>query len=213
MFAQVAQIFRFDHGLDRAAGQRGFRRFLSEGPLRERQFLGAFGRGHRNLEHEAIFLRFGQRIGSFILDGILRGEHGEAGRQPMRFAVDGHRPFLHGLEQGRLRLRRGAIDFVGEQERSEHRTFDQSEFVALKIKHVGAGDVGGHEVGRELNAGELAAEHVGQRADEQRFADARHAFDKRVVAGENDDERFLHDVVLADNDFGDFVLGLAEDFF
>ena len=28
-----------------------------------------------DLEHEAVELGFGQRIGAFLLDGVLRGQH------------------------------------------------------------------------------------------------------------------------------------------
>ena len=61
-------------------------------------------------------------------------------------------------EQRRLRFGRRAIDLVGQQEGGEDRALDQREFVALQVEDVGAGDVGGHQVGRELDALELAAE-------------------------------------------------------
>ena len=32
---------------------------------------------HVHLEHEAVLLRFGQRIGSLLLDRVLRGQHEE----------------------------------------------------------------------------------------------------------------------------------------
>ena len=36
-----------------------------------------FGYLHEDLEHEAVLLRFGQRIGAFLLDRVLRGQHEE----------------------------------------------------------------------------------------------------------------------------------------
>ena len=85
--------------------------------------------------------------------------------------------------------RRRAIDFVGEQEGGEDRAWDKGEFVFLEVEHARAGDVRGHEVGRELNARELAAEKVRQGADQQRLGDAGHALDQRVLADEDRDER------------------------
>ena len=58
-----------------------------------------------------------------------------------------------------------------------------------EVEDVGAGDVGGHQVGRELDARELAAEHVRERARQQRLGHAGHAFDQRVLAGEDHDQR------------------------
>ena len=45
---------------------------------------------------------------------------------------------------------------------------------------------------------------MGERADEQRLRDAGHAFDERVLAGDDGDEAFVHHVGLADDDFRDF---------
>ncbi len=80
----------------------------------------------------------------------------------------------------------------------------------LEVEDVGAGDVGGHEVRRELDAVELRAEDVGQRADEQGFRHAGHAFDEGVLAGEDGDERLVHHVLLADDDFGDLFAGVGQ---
>ncbi len=52
------------------------------------------------------------------------------GREAVALAVDGDGALLHGFEQSRLRLGGRAVDFVGQQERGEERTFDQREFVA-----------------------------------------------------------------------------------
>ncbi len=82
-----------------------------------------------------------------------------------------------------------------------------SERVALEVEDIRAGDVGGHQVGRELDAVEVRAEHVGERADEQRLGDAGHAFDERVLAGEDRDERLIDDLLLADDDLADFRAG------
>ena len=43
------------------------------------------------------------------------------------------------------------------------------------LQHLGAGDVGRHQVGRELDAAEAQVERIGQRADHQRLGQAGHA--------------------------------------
>ena len=124
--------------------------------------------------------------------------------QRVGFAIDGDGPLLHGLQQRRLRLGGRAIDFVGQQKGGEHRPAHQREFVALEVEDVGAGDVGGHQVRRELDARELAAEHVRQRARQQRLGDARHAFDQRVLARQDHDQRRVDHLILAQNHFAHF---------
>ena len=111
------------------------------------------------------------------------------GDRRMRLAIDGDGALLHGLQQRGLGLGRRAIDLVGQQERGEDRAFDQREFVALQVEDVGAGDVGRHQVGRELDALELAAEDARQRARQQRFGQAGHAFDERMLVGQDHHQR------------------------
>ena len=63
--------------------------------------------------------------------------------------------------------------------------------VFVFVQHVGAGDVRGHQVGRELDALELQVENLGQRADHQRLGQAGHADQQAVAAGEDGGEDLL----------------------
>ena len=65
-----------------------------------------------HIEHEAVQLRFRQRIRAFHLDGILRRQHEKWQRQYMADAACGHLIFLHRFQQRRLSLGRRAVDFV-----------------------------------------------------------------------------------------------------
>ena len=78
--------------------------------------------------------------------------------------------------------------------------------VLVFFQHVRAGDVRGHQVGRELNALEADVENPGQRADHQRLGQAGHAFQQAMAAGEDGGEDLLDDVVLADDDLLQFLL-------
>jgi len=118
----------------------------------------------------------------------------------MGLAVDGDLALLHGLEQGGLRLGRGAIDFIREEECGEDRALDEGELVALEVEDVCAGDVRGHQVGRELDAVVLAPEDARERADEERLGHARHALHQRVLICEDGDEGVIDDLLLADDD-------------
>ena len=65
----------------------------------------------------------------------------------------------------------------------EHRALAQLETAVLRIVAVVASNVGGHQVGRELDAAEFAGEGLRQRAHEQGFTGARHAFEQHMAAG------------------------------
>ena len=96
----------------------------------------------------------------------------------MNLAADRDALFLHGFEQRRLRLGRGAIDLIGEDNVGEHRP-------ALKLKnftprwmvgqHVGAGDISRHKVGRKLNAREAQTQNFAEASHHQSFAQPRHS--------------------------------------
>ena len=100
---------------------------------------------------------------------------------------------LHRLEQRRLRLRRRAVDFVGEHDvredrpRREHHLPPAGRRVLLH--EVGAGDVRRHQVGRELDARELQVEHLRHGVDQQRLGQAGRADDQAVAA---DEQRVQH---------------------
>ena len=69
------------------------------------------------------------------------------------------------------------------------------------LDDVGAGDVGRHQVGRELNAVNFSSSDLRQRRDQQRLRQAGHADDQAVAADEERQQHQLDDVVLADDAF------------
>ena len=76
--------------------------------------------------------------------------------------------------------------------------------IGILDDEVRAEDVRRHQVRRELDAVERQFEHFAERADEQRFAEARHALEQHVSAGKDGDERAFHNRVVADDDLADF---------
>ena len=158
------------------------------------------------LEHEAVDLRLGQRVGALGLDRVLRGEHEERRRDRMGLVADRHLPLLHDLEQRGLHLRRRAVDLVREQEVAEHGAELGVEAARVRPVDPRADQVGRHEVGRELQALERAAEHVGDGLDGERLGEAGHALEQHVPAGEERHEQPLEHPFLAD----DHALDLEE---
>ena len=111
---------RFDHRLaDRQAPHQPLRRHQVFGGHRGLR-LGLLGAGgveqdlplrlavrivDVDLHQEAVELRFGQRIGAFLLQRVLRRQHMERRRQVVARARDRDVMLLHRLQQRRLRAR------------------------------------------------------------------------------------------------------------
>ncbi len=70
------------------------------------------------------------------------------------------------------------------------------------LEHLGADDVGRHQVGGELDALVLKPKHGAKRLDEARLGEAGHADQQRVAAGKQRDESKVDDALLAENDGG-----------
>ncbi len=158
-------------------------------------------------EHETVELRFGEGIGAFLLDRILRGEDQERLFEGKCFADGSDFIFLHGLEHGGLRFWRGTIDFVGQHDVGKHGTVDEVKFAAPVgriLENVGAGDVHRHEVGRELDAAEMERHGFSHLANEQGFRQAGNAHEQGVTAGKKADAETFDDAVLANDDTGEF---------
>ena len=159
-------------------------------------------------EHEAVELCFGKRVGSFLLDGVLRRKNEEGGIELVGSAKHGDVAFLHGLKHGRLGLGGRTVDFVGEDDVRKDGAFYEFELafsaVAVVLNDVGSGDVGGHQVGCELNAVEVEMEGLGNAGNEKGFSEAGNTHEESVSAGEETDREFLDDFFLADDDLAEF---------
>ena len=166
-----------------------------------------------DLHQEAVELRFGQRIGAFLLQRVLRREHMERRRQVVARARDRDVMLLHRLQQRGLRARAGAVDLVGHQKLREHRTRQMKRKIALAarrlLQHFGAENVGGHQVGRELDAARVEPERDAHRLDQLGLGEARHADQQRVAAGEDRDQRAVDHALLAEDHGADRGAGGA----
>jgi len=124
-------------------------------PVQDFGELVARGVAHQNLEEEPVQLRFGQGIGPFLVNRVLRGHDKKGLVQPAQLSAGRDLVLLHGLQQGGLGLWRGAVDFVGQNQMGEDGPVLELELAAPArgFHHdVGAQDVGRHQVRRELDA-------------------------------------------------------------
>ena len=99
-------------------------------------------------------LGFGEHIGAVLFDWILGSENEKRVRKGVRRPVDRDIPLLHRLQEGGLNLRRGPVDFVGQQQISEHRSFVDDELARRLMIDRSPHHVSGKEIWRELNPSE-----------------------------------------------------------
>ena len=171
-------------------------------------FLRAAGVVHADVEQEPVELRFGQRVRALLFQGVLRRQHEKGSGQQVGAATGADVPLLHGFEHRGLRLRRRPVDFVRQNQVGEDRTGQEAigplPGLRVFLDDLGTGDVAGHQVGCELDAFEGQMQRLGQRADQQGFCQPGHAFEQGVTSGEHRHQHLFDDLVLADDDFGQF---------
>ena len=168
---------------------------------------------HLDLEHEAVELGFGQRVGAFHFHGVLRGQHEKGFWHQMALAAGGHAAFLHDFEQCGLGLGRGTIDFIHQQQILEHRAFfiaQSSVAFFVFTDDVRAEDVRRHQVWRTLHPARLQAHHLGKRAHEVGFAETGNAFQQHMPTGEDGDQHIAKQFIVTDDGFLHLGLEVGE---
>ena len=120
-----------------------------------------------DLEHEPVYLGFGERICALLFDGVLGGEDKEGIRKREGLAAEGDLPFLHCFEQGGLNLGRGPVDLIGEDQVRKNRTLLDAERALSRVENLGSDHIGGQHVQRELDPGEARVDGLGEGLDGQ----------------------------------------------
>ena len=160
-------------------------------------------------QQESVELRLGQRKRALELDRILRRQHEEGLGQGIGGAVGRHLMLLHGFQQRRLGLRRRPVDLVGEQDLCEQWTSTELELVRAQVEDRRAGDVGRHQIRRELDAPERQAQKAREHPHEGRLPDAGDVVDEdvrsRQDADQHEPQRLPHPVQPLVDSAGDLV--------
>ena len=156
------------------------------------------GIGHQNLHQEAVELRFGQRIGAFHFDRVLRGHHQERRSSswvvvPLVTVRSCMASSSADCVLGVARLISSASTRLAKIGPGWKRSVLCAAVVGLH-DHA-ADDVGGHQVGRELDARIAQLKCARQRAQQRGLAQSGNAFEQHVAAGEQADQHAFDDVV------------------
>jgi hypothetical protein len=147
-----------------------------------------------------IELRFRQRERAHLILRILRGDHEERLGQRHRLPIERDLMLFHGLEQRALRLRRGAIDFVGQHQLRENRTALKAELTRVAIVHRHTEHVGRQQIAGELHALERQSQGFRESVSERRLADARNVLDQQMAARQQAGETEADLRILAEDD-------------
>jgi len=87
----------------------------------------------------------------------------------------------------------------------EDRTGAELEVAVALVPDRGAGDVGGEQVGRELDAAEAEPARLREGAGGERLREPRHVFEQDVAVGEQAEQDQLELLPLADDGALDLV--------
>lgn len=110
--------------------------------------------------------------------------------------------FFHRLQQGGLCLGRGAIYFVGQYDVRENGPGLKLEdfLLAALLNDICSCDVGGHEIGSELNTREPQVHHRAQCGNKLRFPEARHTLEQDMTIGEEAHDHAIDDLLVTNDD-------------
>jgi hypothetical protein len=150
--------------------------------------------------HEAIELRLRQRECAHLLGRILRRDDEEGRRQLSRLALGRDLVLFHRFEQRRLRLWRGAVHLIGEDDLREDRPGVELEAARVPLVDRDADDVGRQHVARELNSLEVKPERLCEHVRKRRLADAGQVFDQQMPARKQARERKANLRLFAQDD-------------
>src|SRR6266700_2836693 len=181
-------------------------------PLQDLDLGLAGGVADLQLQHEAVALRLGQRVGALVLDRVLGRHHHERHAELVGGAVDGDLALLHGLQQRRLGLGRGPVDLVAEHDVGEDGARLELEVAALLVEDADAGHVRGQQIGGELDAPDRAVDRAGKRLGQHGLADARDVLDQQVALREQGDKGEADSLRLALDDPLDIAADLLQGF-
>src|SRR4029077_1741450 len=94
---------------------------------------------------------------------------------------------VHGFKECGLCARRGAVDFIGENDVGKDRAGTKFKFARFWIVDADAEHIARKKVGSELDALESALERFCKRLGEGGFSNAGNVFDEQVPAREKRD--------------------------
>src|SRR5439155_1176208 len=103
------------------------------------------------------------------------------------------------FEERALHFRRRAVDLIREEKVGEHRAERCLEVAGALVVDPCADEVGGNQVGRELDPLEVSGDRLRDRLYREGLSETGYPFDKQVATREETDHEALDQVVLPDD--------------
>ena len=105
-------------------------------------------------------------------------------------------------------MRPGPVDLIRQDDLRHDGACPVFELAGLLVEYVDAGNIGGQEIGRELDAAESAAQRPRQRLRQRRLAHAGHVLQQDMAVGEESNQKQFDRRRLSDDDASDLLLNL-----
>ena len=112
---------------------------------------------------------------------------------------------FHGFEKSALGLGSGPIDLVHQDDLMMQRPGPEFEGTLLLVVDLNSGQIGGKQVRRALNPGEIAAQAPGQTLSQNCLAHSGSILQKDVTAGQKGDDDMLNSETVPSNNFANVV--------
>ncbi len=167
--------------------------------------VGRGGIADTQTHHETVELRIGKRLRARRPNGILRRDTDKRPGDLVGNPVDRNRKFFHNLEQCRLGLGAGTVDFVTQQQIAIDRPHREAQSGGFLIVHGKAHDVGRHGIGGELNTFEIEVEHFRNPDGERGFTDTGIVFEQHMTSGVDGHDHLFDDLTLTYQYLADFL--------
>ncbi len=187
----------------------GFGQRIGGGGAHDIDLLLKRGIVEPQVQHEAVELRFGERIRAFLLNRVLRSEHKERRIERTGLPACGNVALLHGLKERRLRFGRGTVDLIRQNDVGEDGSLYELKVtlpVLRLLNDVGSRNIAGHQVGRKLDAAKRQVQRARQRTHQQRFGESGHPYEQCVSACKEAGAHLCDDCVLSYDYAANFVV-------
>ena len=104
-----------------------------------------------------------------------------------------------------MHLGRRTVDFIRQDQVGKNRTELGREFTATGIINQRADQIGGQQVGRELETLKASLNAGGHCFNGKRLGEAGNAFEEDVTVGEQAEQEPVHQIFLSDDDVTDLL--------
>src|SRR6266550_634720 len=178
---------------------RDDRRHVPGHPLDDDEFVHLARVSDQNLEHEPVDLGLRERVGALGLDRVLSRHDQERIWDLVRLTPNRDLALLHDFEERALHFRRRAVDLIREEKVGEDRAERCLEVAGALVVDPCADEVGGNQVGRELDPLEVSGDRLRDRLYREGLSETGYPFDKQVATREETDHEALDQVVLPDD--------------